>query len=73
MAFENETLAFIDKWLSERYQEKADPLIGGAAADFADYKERVGYVRCLKDISSSLEGFVEKINNNMRSGNERNG
>lgn len=68
MAFENETLAFIDKWLAESYAERVEPLIGGAATDYAEYKERVGYVRCLKDLSAALEGFVSKINDGMRSG-----
>jgi hypothetical protein len=68
MAFENETLAFIDKWLSERYTETAEPLIGGGASDFADYKERVGYIHCIKDLNDALKGFVEKINNGLRSG-----
>lgn len=68
MAFQNETLAFVDKWLTERYAERVEPLIGGAASDYAEYKERTGYVQCLKDISAALEGFVSTINDTMRAG-----
>lgn len=68
MAFENEALAFIDAWLAERYAERVEPLICGSASDYAEYKERVGYVMCLKDLSAALEGFVSKINDGIRSG-----
>jgi hypothetical protein len=47
--------------LAERRDQLAAELISGIAGDYADYKGRASYIRCLNDTMNDIEKLTKEI------------
>lgn len=50
----------IEAWATERSKECAAQLASGLASDYADYRNRVGYLQALDDLLAEMSA-VERV------------
>lgn len=50
----------LEAWLCEARQEHSDYLVRGSAQDFANYRERVGYIRALDHVLAITDEIAKE-------------
>jgi hypothetical protein len=53
--------AELAKRLSEAHVMKANHLVQGLAKDHADYRERIGYLEALRDVTAWIEEITDTM------------
>lgn len=52
----------LDEWIDEQFGIRVKTVIDGSASDMGEYKERCGYLECLKDITQVIGEIEKKLN-----------
>lgn len=60
--FAAESFTRLAKAIDESKTEATDHLCAGGAQDYADYRERAGYLRALKDITENMQRIESELN-----------
>lgn len=60
-SLETRTAIMLRKKILEELDNRIDGVIGGVPKDFSEYREKVGYMRALKDVLAWLDEAQEKV------------
>lgn len=61
-SLETRLTIMLKKRILQEFDDRLDGIIAGVPKEYADYRERVGYMRALKDAIAWLDEVQEKVN-----------